>query len=110
MLKSCTPLDSHTSKLQQVDEDQLHCGGYSVADVQGNDGDADGGNQHEKGNKSRGRYVTNEPHWVIKHTWHQRPRLGCREGERLLQSLYPSALRLASRFKGCLHPNLVQNW
>ena len=30
------------------------CGGYSVADIQGNGGDGDEGNQHERSNKGRG--------------------------------------------------------
>ena len=68
------------------------CGGYSVADLQGNSGDGDGGNQHEKSNKGRGPYVTNESHWITKHTWQERSGLGCRAGGRLLESLYPFPL------------------
>ena len=68
------------------------CGGYSVADVQSNDGGGDGGNQHEKSNKGRGPYVTSESQWVTKHTWQERSELGCRAGGRLLESLYPFPL------------------
>ena len=64
------------------------CGGYSVADVQGNGGDGDGGNQHEKGNKGRGPYVTNESHWITKHTWQGKSGLGCWAGGGSPESLY----------------------
>ena len=39
-----------------------------------------------------GTYVTNESHWVTKHTRQERSGLGCRAGESLFQSLYPFPL------------------
>ena len=67
-------------------------GRYSVADVQGNNGDGDGGNQHERSNKGRGSYATTESQWVNKHTWQERSGLGCMEGGTVLLSSCPSAL------------------
>ena len=63
-----------------------------MADVQGNNGDGDGRNQHEKSNKVRGPHVTNESHWISKHRWQDRSGLECQAGERLLESLYPFPL------------------
>ena len=40
-----------------------------MADVKGNGGDGDGGNQIEKRNKSSGQYVKN---LMTKHTWKER--------------------------------------
>ena len=54
-----------------------------MADVQGNDWDGDGGNQHEKSNKGRGAYVTLKAHWITKRTWRERSDLACRAGARL---------------------------
>ena len=82
------------------------CRGYSVADVQGNDGDGNEGNEHEKSNQGRGPYVANESQWVTKHAWQGRSGLGCRAGGKLLESLYRFPLRPSSRFNSLWHPCL----
>ena len=63
-----------------------------MADVQGNNGDGNGGNQHEKSNKSRRPYVTNEAHWITQQTWQKRSGFGCWAGAWLFESLYPFPL------------------
>ena len=63
-----------------------------MADVQGNNGDADGGNQHEKSNKRRGPHVTNASHWIPKQTWLERLGLPRLARGRLLEPLYPFQL------------------